>query len=76
MGFGWISLQFCCVVTGLIVYSKYHDCDPLTAKVKKCLISCKIFISIAHCNITKKTKLFLVGKQKRSNLAILCNGRC
>ncbi|CAB0041680.1 unnamed protein product [Trichogramma brassicae] len=35
MAGGWVVLQLCCVLTGLIVYAKYHDCDPLTANFIK-----------------------------------------
>ncbi|KAL7297899.1 hypothetical protein TKK_0008920 [Trichogramma kaykai] len=35
MAGGWVVLQLCCVLTGLIVYAKYHDCDPLAANFIK-----------------------------------------
>ncbi|XP_014206016.1 sodium-coupled monocarboxylate transporter 1-like [Copidosoma floridanum] len=33
MMFGWQVLLTSCILTGLIVYAKYHSCDPLSAKL-------------------------------------------
>ncbi|KAJ8683303.1 hypothetical protein QAD02_019095 [Eretmocerus hayati] len=33
MALGWFVLNLSCILTGLIVYAKYHGCDPLTAKL-------------------------------------------
>ncbi|XP_014222830.1 sodium-coupled monocarboxylate transporter 1-like [Trichogramma pretiosum] len=32
---GWATLQVSCVYAGIIMYARYHDCDPYTAQLVK-----------------------------------------
>lgn len=41
MTFGWILLTAICVSIGLIMYAKYHGCDPYQANVS---VQEKLFI--------------------------------
>lgn len=42
---GFVLINSACVTIGIIMYAKYHDCDPLSAKVRvRLIISAECFL--------------------------------
>ncbi|KAJ8683516.1 hypothetical protein QAD02_019308 [Eretmocerus hayati] len=35
MKLGWVTILYTCIIIGLVMYGRYHDCDPLKAHLVK-----------------------------------------